>query len=123
MTMTTRNPTMVAECGCPYDPDYDEGSLGWHLIENHPPMFTPLRTPFGFIRQPTAEECELVGRHTVYSEPCDDGDLHDDYRELGDYVIANVGNVPGMEALRDACLELAICDDAHIIPAGIYVEE
>ena len=28
--MITRNPTMVAECGCPYDPVYDEGHLGWH---------------------------------------------------------------------------------------------
>jgi hypothetical protein len=35
MTMTTRNPTLVAECGCPYDPKYDEGHLGWHLTENH----------------------------------------------------------------------------------------
>ena len=37
MTMTTRKPTMVAKCGCPYDPEYDEGSLGWHLNENHIP--------------------------------------------------------------------------------------
>lgn len=31
----TRNPTMIAECGCPYDPVFDEDSLGWHLRENH----------------------------------------------------------------------------------------
>jgi hypothetical protein len=31
--------------------------------------FTRLRTPFGDVRQPTAEECELVGRDTFYSEP------------------------------------------------------
>jgi hypothetical protein len=36
MTMTERKPTMIAACGCPYDPEYDEGSLGWHLLENHP---------------------------------------------------------------------------------------
>jgi hypothetical protein len=30
---------MVAKCGCPYDPDYDEGYLGWHLPENHPEAF------------------------------------------------------------------------------------
>ena len=35
MSMTERNPTKVAACGCPYDPEYDEGSLGWHLTENH----------------------------------------------------------------------------------------
>ena len=35
MASDARNPTMVADCGCPYDPEYDEGSLGWHLIENH----------------------------------------------------------------------------------------
>ncbi len=35
MTMTERNPTEVAACGCPYDPEYDAGSLGWHLAENH----------------------------------------------------------------------------------------
>jgi hypothetical protein len=34
--MITRNPTEIAMCGCPYDPEYDEGSLGWHLPENHP---------------------------------------------------------------------------------------
>ena len=38
MSMTERNPTEVARCGCPYDPEYDEGSLGWHLHENHPEM-------------------------------------------------------------------------------------
>jgi hypothetical protein len=37
MTMTTQIPTTIAECGCPYDPEYDEGSLGWHLPENHVP--------------------------------------------------------------------------------------
>jgi hypothetical protein len=32
-----RNPTMIAKCGCPYDPEYDEGHLGWHLTKNHIP--------------------------------------------------------------------------------------
>jgi hypothetical protein len=36
MTTTTRTPTMVAKCGCPHDPVYDEGHLDWHLRENHP---------------------------------------------------------------------------------------
>lgn len=35
--MSERNPTEVASCGCPYDPEYDEGHLGWHLVENHIP--------------------------------------------------------------------------------------
>ena len=35
--MTERKPTMIADCGCPYDPEYDEGSLGWHQSENHIP--------------------------------------------------------------------------------------
>lgn len=36
MSAAIRQPAMVAECGCPYDPEYDEGSLGWHLTANHP---------------------------------------------------------------------------------------
>jgi hypothetical protein len=28
MTLTERIPTMVATCGCPYDPEYDEGVFG-----------------------------------------------------------------------------------------------
>lgn len=39
MTVTERNPTEIAPCGCPYDPEYDEGSLGWHLMENHPEFY------------------------------------------------------------------------------------
>jgi hypothetical protein len=38
MSLTVRNPTEIAPCGCPYDPEYDEGSLGWHRLENHVPM-------------------------------------------------------------------------------------
>jgi hypothetical protein len=86
--------------------------------------FTPLRTPFGTVRQPTAEECELVGRDTWYSEPQEDG-RSDDYRELGDYVIEVRSwlDQDQVAALRDACDALAIGDDTHVIPAGIYVEE
>ncbi len=35
MSGITRTPTEIAPCGCPYDPEYDEGHLGWHLVENH----------------------------------------------------------------------------------------
>ena len=38
MAMTERHPTMTAECGCPYDPETDWNSLGWHLPENHVPL-------------------------------------------------------------------------------------
>jgi hypothetical protein len=60
MTSPFRNPTMVAECGCPYDPDYDEGQVGWHLVENHPEVAVKIPTPFGTIRQPPARECRSV---------------------------------------------------------------
>lgn len=63
--MITRNPTEVASCGCPYDPEYDEGSLGWHLRENHP-------------------ENEL---------------------------------------LFDEVICVVMWDEAHVIPAGVYLEE
>lgn len=43
MSKAVRTPTEVARCGCPYDPEYDEGSLGWHLRENHPPLVHELR--------------------------------------------------------------------------------
>ena len=33
---SARRTTAVAKCGCPFDPDYDEGYLGWHLKANHP---------------------------------------------------------------------------------------
>jgi hypothetical protein len=84
-------------------------------------MFTPLVTPFGCVRQPTAEECELVGRDIRYSEPYEH--RCDDWRDLGDYVIANDAEPEALAAILDACLELGMGDDAHIISAGIYVEE
>jgi hypothetical protein len=87
-------------------------------------MFTPLRTPFGIVRQPTAEECELVGRETSYSEPYEGG--HIDYRELGDYVIecwSEIDRAEVLVALRDACEAVGLGDAAVIIPAGIYIEE
>jgi hypothetical protein len=43
--MGTRNPTEIAECGCPFDPVYDKDSLGWHLTENHlPEAFRSVRS-------------------------------------------------------------------------------
>ena len=34
MSTTTRRPTEIAPCGCRYDPEYDEGHVGWHLATN-----------------------------------------------------------------------------------------
>jgi hypothetical protein len=86
-------------------------------------LFTPLHTPLGTVRQPTAEECELVGRDTSYSEPYEA--RYGTWQELGDYVIESFrkDDHERMKALRDACDAFAIGDDVHIIPAGIYVEE
>ncbi len=133
MTMTTRMPTTIAECGCPYDPEYDEGSLGWHLPENHPEhfCFKPLLTPLGTIRQPTADECRLVGRETSYSEPFISKTRYRDYRELGDYVIEytqydddDKEYPERLELLYQLCDEFCIGDEVHRLPGvGVYVEE
>jgi hypothetical protein len=104
MNTTERNPTMVAKCGCPYDPEYDEGHLGWHLAENHPEMEGHmLRT-----RYPTKEEAELVGREFPN----------------GDEVLL----LPFVEEVQRQIVALifedaGICDAAHSVPAGVYLEE
>ncbi len=86
--------------------------------------FSPLRTPFGVVRQPTAEECELVGRDVFYPQPFDDGEQAD-YRALGDYVIDSIFHEDrdAMAKLADVCESLGMCDAAHVIPAGVYLEE
>jgi hypothetical protein len=83
----------------------------------------PLNTPFGIVRQPTAAECELVGRETSYSEPY--GGDHNDWRELGDYVIESIHRCEAdlMQELAETCESLGMCDAAHVIPAGVYLEE
>lgn len=123
MTTITRNPTMVAACGCPYDPVYDEDALGWHLLENHPAWRFRLSTPLGIVRQPTVEESELFGRETWYASlrlPA-----AADWRELGDYVIESHNHDPDdLEKLAEVCELFGICDAAHVIPGvGVYLEE
>jgi hypothetical protein len=125
--MTTQ---FVAQCGCPIPPEVASGeveSLGWHLTKNHPEvrMTTttgiPLRTPFGTVRQPTAEECKFVGRDTSYSaEPYAP---ISDWRDLGDYVIETSCEADTKATLAEACEQLGMCDAAHVIPAGVYLEE
>lgn len=104
-------------------PDDGRGvrSVGWHLTENHPETWFRLRTPFGTIRQPTREECLLVGRDVGYAEPSPILD----YRELGDYVIESRSSddPAAMARLAETCEELVNCDAAHVIPAGVYLEE
>jgi hypothetical protein len=78
-------------------------------------------TPFGFVRQPTAEECKLVGRTISYSEPYETDNWR---RDWGDYVIQTSTDDPtAVAALAEACHQFALGDDVYIIPAGIYVEE
>lgn len=56
MMAPTRKPTMVAACGCPYDPEYDEGHLGWHLPENH------IRETFSSLQRDLAHMQETLAR-------------------------------------------------------------
>ncbi len=73
-------------------------------------------------RQPTVAECELVGRDVFYAEGdyprgiIPDGDY-------GDYVI-ETASVPVAQAkLAEAFEAFGMCDAAHVIPAGVYLEE
>lgn len=70
-------------------------------------------------RQPTVEECELVGRETSYAEPLEGSGRGD----WGDYVI-ETDPVPEAQAhLAEAFEWFGMCDEAHVIPAGVYLEE
>ena len=64
--MITRNPTMVAECGCPYDRVYDEGSLGWHLTSNHPEIAPEVRQYFGNTWVDCVDRDDPDGEATVH---------------------------------------------------------
>jgi hypothetical protein len=132
---------MVAPCGCPYDPEYDEDSLGWHLRENHiedgfddvfgslelvREALEGLRTvsPPALVqrlkwraRQPTAEECRQAGRNPAYAEPFDDP------RGWGDFVVETGGDLDARAKLAEALEAFGLCDEAHVIPTGVYLEE
>ena len=69
------------------------------------------------IRRPTLEECELVGRDTGYAEP-GPARLDDD-----DAVIEVDGGKEALEHFAKALELLGMCDAAHAIPAGVYLEE
>jgi hypothetical protein len=70
-------------------------------------------------RQPTVEECELVGRETSYAEPHEGSEV----RDWGDYVVEVDFDDDAKEHLAAAFEAMGICDEAHVIPAGVYLEE
>jgi hypothetical protein len=140
MTSTTAQP--VAKCGCPIPPEVASGevqSLGWHLTANHLPevveaiqsslrlasddldilerfaLWSRLGWP---ARQPTVEECELVDRETSYAEPLEGSGIPD----WGDYVIETPSDVEAQTHLARALELFGMCDAAHVIPAGVYLE-
>jgi hypothetical protein len=65
-------------------------------------------------RQPTVEECKAVGRETDYAEPG---------WPWGDYVIETSPNPEAQAKLAEAFEVFGMCDSAHVIPAGVYLEE
>ena len=69
-------------------------------------------------RQPTAEECELVGRETSYAER-----VGATIASWGDYVIETEAVPDAQNALAVAFELFGMCDGAHVIPAGVYLEE
>jgi hypothetical protein len=67
-------------------------------------------------RRPTVEECELVDRETSYAEP---GPVFD----AGDYVVVTIAAPDAQAKLAEALEGFGMCDAAHVIPAGVYLEE
>lgn len=68
------------------------------------------------VRQPTVQECELVGRDVDYAEPEPSG-------EWGDYVVQTPECPEAQAKLAEALEAFGVCDSAHIVPAGVYLEE
>jgi len=71
------------------------------------------------IRRPTIEECELVGRETTYADGNAGAVLIDD----GDTVIETSSDPEAQAKLAEAFEAFGMCDAAHVIPAGVYLEE
>ena len=94
---------------------------------------TMLPNMFGWdYRQPTAEECELVGRdenrrptEEEIDELIADGNialLGFGPGEVGDSVVVTASSEAAQVALAVAFEEFGLCSRAHVIPAGIYLE-
>jgi len=113
--MTTESYAGVAPCGCP-NPDLTH-YIGWHLRANHPAVRMLPGIVGWNLRRPTVEECEMVSRDTSYSVP--GTALLDD----GDTVIETDQDPEAQAHLAAACEAFGMCDAAHVIPAGVYLEE
>ncbi len=66
-------------------------------------------------RRPTEEECEFCGRDIGYAAP---GPVFE-----GDYVIQTSAAPDAQAKLAEAFELFGMCDAAHVIPAGVYLEE
>lgn len=73
------------------------------------------------VRQPTGEECVLVGRDVGYAEPAPAG--MPVLLAGGDVVIETSSDVGAQKLLAGALEMFGRCDAAHVIPAGVYLEE
>jgi hypothetical protein len=71
------------------------------------------------LRRPTVEECELVGRDVEYAAGMSTGVHRDD----GDTVIVDKRRPRSAGASARAFEAFGMCDEAHVIPAGVYLEE
>ncbi len=86
-------------------------------------MTTEVRLPnmIGWnLRRPTIEECELVGRSTAYAAGDDGGAV---MLDDGDTVIETRSQPDAQANLAEAFEWFGMCDEAHVIPAGVYLEE
>ena len=78
MSTTTRSPTEVAECGCPHDPEYDEGSMGWHLVE------CPIREAFAISRH----RVKTLNRNVWFG--CVEGGASEHHFKVNRYFVPNL---------------------------------
>jgi len=70
------------------------------------------------LRRPTVDECELVGRDVGYAKPLATVMLDD-----GDTVVETTPDPEAQAKLAEAFELFGMCDMAHVIPAGVYLEE
>jgi hypothetical protein len=74
------------------------------------PYWNPIK-----VRRPTVEECRVIGRDISYASA--------KWGDGGDCVIETIEEPDAQAALAKACEDLGMCDAAHVIPAGVYLEE
>lgn len=71
------------------------------------------------VRRPTEAECDLVGRDRFYASGSPVGVTVDD----GDTVVETSDDPEAKMHLAAAFESFGMCDAAHVIPAGVYLEE